>query len=173
MRIRHSTGGVRKQRGRWIGMWYADGKRKSKVVGSVKEMTKSEAREEVAKSSRKTAPDVKPNAPGSLVSSSRGLFSLLQPEVEGLDEGKQREQGFSASRIGSSVIGSFRVSGAMSFRTCWMRRRRDGLSFSVVDHLRWDMKQIFDMAVAEGQIERNPALLLFTPREARSRFAAP
>jgi integrase len=39
-------------------------------------------------------------------------------------------------------------------------------SFSVVDHLRWDMKQIFDMAVAEGKIERNPALLLFTPREA-------
>jgi integrase len=41
------------------------------------------------------------------------------------------------------------------------------LSFSVVDHLRWDLKQIFDMAVAEGQVERNPALLLFTPREAK------
>ena len=41
------------------------------------------------------------------------------------------------------------------------------LSFSVVDHLRWDMKQIFDMAVAEGQVERNPALLLFTPKEAK------
>src|SRR5262249_34377751 len=40
-------------------------------------------------------------------------------------------------------------------------------SFSVVDHLRWDLKQIFDMAVAEGQLERNPALLLFTPKEAR------
>ncbi|HEX4231155.1 MAG TPA: tyrosine-type recombinase/integrase [Bryobacteraceae bacterium] len=41
-----------------------------------------------------------------------------------------------------------------------------GLSFSVVDHLRWDLKQVFDMAVAEGHIERNPALLLFTPRDA-------
>src|SRR5262249_41182787 len=38
--------------------------------------------------------------------------------------------------------------------------------FSVVDHLRWDLKQIFDMAVAEGHVERNPALLLFTPKEA-------
>jgi integrase len=28
------------------------------------------------------------------------------------------------------------------------------------------MKAIFDMAVAEGKIERNPALLLFTPKEA-------
>src|ERR1035438_9750958 len=49
MRTRHSTGGVRKQRGRWIGMWHADGKRKSKVVGSIKDMTKTKAREEVAK----------------------------------------------------------------------------------------------------------------------------
>src|SRR5271163_297718 len=49
MRTRHSTGGVRKQRGRWIGMWWADGKRKSQVVGSIKDMTKTKAREEVAK----------------------------------------------------------------------------------------------------------------------------
>ena len=48
-----------------------------------------------------------------------------------------------------------------------LKAKQDGLSFSVVDHLRWDMKQIFDMAVAEGHIERNPALLLFTPREAK------
>ncbi len=41
-----------------------------------------------------------------------------------------------------------------------------GLSFSVVDHLRWDLKQIFDMAVAEGLVVRNPALILFTPKEA-------
>jgi hypothetical protein len=42
-------------------------------------------------------------------------------------------------------------------------KTRAGLSFSTVDHLRWDLKQIFDMAIAEGHIVRNPALLLFTP----------
>lgn len=47
------------------------------------------------------------------------------------------------------------------------RKVKDGLSFSVVDHLRWDMKQVFDMAVAEGHIQRNPALLLFTPKDAK------
>ena len=46
------------------------------------------------------------------------------------------------------------------------------LSFSVVDHLRWDLKQVFDMAVAEGHIERNPALFLFTHEMRRSRSAA-
>src|SRR5215475_1877402 len=40
-----------------------------------------------------------------------------------------------------------------------------GLSFSTVDHLRWDLKQILGMAVAEGFLLRNPAQLLFTPRE--------
>ena len=35
------------------------------------------------------------------------------------------------------------------------------------------MKQIFDMAVAEGQIERNPALLLFTPKDAAKPVRSP
>jgi integrase len=38
-----------------------------------------------------------------------------------------------------------------------------GLSFSVVDHLRWDLKQIFGMAVAEGVLGRSPAVMIFTP----------
>jgi site-specific recombinase XerD len=49
--------------------------------------------------------------------------------------------------------------------------KAQGLSFSVTDHLRWDLKQIFDMAIAEGLVDRNPALMLFTPKrskEARS-----
>ena len=49
MRTRYSTGGTRKQRGKWIGHWYSGGKRKSRVIGSVNEMTKGKAREEVAK----------------------------------------------------------------------------------------------------------------------------
>ena len=49
MRTRHLTGGVRKQRGRWIGRRNVDSKRGSKVVGLIKDMTKSEARDEVAK----------------------------------------------------------------------------------------------------------------------------
>ena len=48
-RQRHSTGSVRKQRNTWIGMWYVDGKRQSRVVGYVSEMTKTKAKQEVAK----------------------------------------------------------------------------------------------------------------------------
>src|SRR5690348_6225337 len=49
MRQRHSLGGVRKQRGRWIGLWYEDGRKKSRVIGLIKEMTKGEAREAVSR----------------------------------------------------------------------------------------------------------------------------
>jgi integrase len=40
-------------------------------------------------------------------------------------------------------------------------------SFSVADHLHWDLNQIFRMAVNEGFLQRNPAALLYTPRECR------
>jgi integrase len=39
-----------------------------------------------------------------------------------------------------------------------------GLSFSVVDHLRWDLRSIFRLAVQDRIITHNPAEMLFTPR---------
>lgn len=41
-----------------------------------------------------------------------------------------------------------------------------GFSHSVVAHLRWDLRQILRMAVEEELLSRNPAELLFVPREA-------
>ena len=41
-----------------------------------------------------------------------------------------------------------------------------GLSYSEVAHLRWDMRQIFRMAVSEALMGRNPADLSFVPPEA-------
>ena len=41
---RYQRGSVKKQRGRWVAMWWVDHSRKSRVIGLVKDMTKSEAR---------------------------------------------------------------------------------------------------------------------------------
>jgi integrase len=46
------------------------------------------------------------------------------------------------------------------------RKATEGAAFSVVGHLRWDLRQIFRVPVAEGCIDRNPAELLFTPKSA-------
>ena len=40
-------------------------------------------------------------------------------------------------------------------------------SFSLVDHLRWDLSSIFEMAVAERVILANPATRLYTPSTAK------
>jgi integrase len=40
-------------------------------------------------------------------------------------------------------------------------------SFSLVDHLRWDLSSIFEMAVAERVIAANPATRLYTPSAAK------
>lgn len=42
-----------------------------------------------------------------------------------------------------------------------------GLSYSVVDHLRWDLSSMFEMAVSEQVIKANPAASLYTPKAAK------
>src|SRR5881409_2756140 len=39
-----------------------------------------------------------------------------------------------------------------------------GCSFSVVDHLRWDLRAIFRLAAQDRLLPSNPAEMLFTPR---------
>jgi integrase len=168
MRIRHSTGGVRKQRGRWIGMWYADGKRRSQVVGSIKDMTKTRAREEVAKIV--AAERVKREA-NRVWRFGEFVERVYFPYYSRKWKDSTREN--NVNRISVHLVAEFRERELPSFRRdelqdlLDLKAGRDELSFSVVDHLRWDLKQIFDMAAAEGQVERNPALLLFTPKQAK------
>jgi integrase len=166
MRTRHSTGGVRKQRGRWLGMWHAEGKRKSKVIGFVKEMTKGEAREAVAR----------------IVAAERVQRDAERVwrfgefvELVYLPFYKRRWKASTAANVENRVmvhlVSGFGERELPSFQRDELQDLLDAkaaakLSFSVVDHLRWDLKQIFDMALAEGKVQRNPALLLFTPREA-------
>ena len=43
--MRYGSGGVRKQRGKWIGFWREGGKQVSEVLGLASEMTKGDARD--------------------------------------------------------------------------------------------------------------------------------
>jgi integrase len=164
MRTRHSTGGVRKQRGRWIGMWYADGKRKSKAVGFIKEMTKGKAREAVA---RIIAEERARRETGRAWKFREFVEQVYFPYYRRKWKRSTRENNVNRIRVHLMVFEDRELA---SFRRDELQDLLDSkanvLSFSVVDHLRWDLKQIFDMAVAEDQVQRNPALLLFTPKEA-------
>ncbi len=47
------------------------------------------------------------------------------------------------------------------------RKATAGLSFSVVDHLRWDLTSMFELAVSERLISVSPATALYTPKIAK------
>jgi hypothetical protein len=80
------------------------------------------------------------------------------------------------NRVSVHLVANFSECELTSFRCDELQDLLDAkaksLSFSVVDHLRWDLKQLFDMAVAERLIERNPALLLFMPETRRGLYSA-
>ena len=65
-------------------------------------------------------------------------------------------------RIGYHLTSEFAPKSLRSFSRDELQGLLDlkaalSLSFSVVDHLRWDLNQVFGMAVAEGYLQRNPA----------------
>ena len=167
MRKRYQTGGIKKQRGRWVGMWWVDGRRKSRVLGLVNKMSKSAAREAVNKivaEENAGRQEKKILRFGEFVE--QVYFAFYRRKW------KDSTRYNNVNRIKANLVAPFRDRDFWEFRRDELqdlldRKAEVGLSFSVVDHLRWDMKQIFDMAVAEGHIQRNPALLLFTPREAK------
>src|SRR3984957_16929313 len=67
--------------------------------------------------------------------------------------------------LGNNQIGGFSPSGLQAFLE---RKATVPLSFSVVDHLRWDLRSMFEMAVAEKVIAVNPATTLYTPKAAKT-----
>jgi len=48
----------------------------------------------------------------------------------------------------------------------FLHRKAEGLSRSSVAHLRWDLRAVFKLALAEGFIDRDPTAALYTPKEA-------
>src|ERR1039457_4781436 len=167
MRKRYQTGGIKKQRGRWVGMWWVDGRRKSRVLGFVNKMSKSAAREAVNRIVAEESAKRESNKTWRF-----GEFVELVYFPYYSRKWKHSTRANNVNRINAHVVAPFGERELTGFRRDELqdlldRKVKDGLSFSVVDHLRWDMKQVFDMAVAEGHIQRNPALLLFTPKEAK------
>ena len=57
---------------------------------------------------------------------------------------------------------------AISLKTlqAFLNRKAEGLSRSSVAHLRWDLRAVFKLALAEGFIDRDPTTALYTPKEA-------
>jgi hypothetical protein len=132
MRTRHSTGGVRKQKGRWVGLWYEGGVKKSKVLGSISEMGKGDAREAVAKIVAGVKRETKGTTFGEFVEGA--YFSYYSRKW------KDSTRENNVNRISVHLVAPFGERDLSAFRRDELQDVLDmkakKLSFSVVDHLR-------------------------------------
>ncbi|MFZ0339138.1 MAG: tyrosine-type recombinase/integrase [Terracidiphilus sp.] len=163
---RYQKGSVKKQRGRWVAMWWVDHSRKSRVIGLVKDMTKSDARAVV---DRIVAEANAKHEEDRLWTFGEFVAEVYFPYYSRKWKASTRVNNM--NRVSIHLVDGLGALELSAFRRDELQdvldeKTRSGLSFSTVDHLRWDLKQILDMAVAEGLVVRNPALLLFTPKEA-------
>jgi integrase len=163
---RYQKGSVKKQRGRWVAMWWVDRKRKSRVLGLVKEISKSEARAAVDRIVQEVNARREQHRVWSFAEFVKEVYVPYYSR-----KWKQSTRENNVNRVSVHLVSSFGDRELSSLKRDELQDLLDakggaGLSFSVVDHLRWDLKQILDMALAEGHVVRNPAQLLFTPRDA-------
>ena len=167
MRKRFQHGRVVKSRGYWIGKWIEDGHDRSKVLGKLSKMTKSKAQEDLAKIVRpvneRAADAVSPMVTMKCFVEDT-YFPLFRRKW------KRSTAMTTEDRIRHHIVDSFGQRELRSLKRKDLQALLESkahLSFSTVDHLRWDLTQIFETAAAEGVITKNPATLLYTPRECR------
>jgi integrase len=171
MRKRHQAGSVQKavsgKRRIWAGLYYdVDGKRKYVVLGDRNTMTPSEARIELEK---RLAP-INQTRVSKQLTRDIALGAFVEHHYIPFGEKKWKS---STAITTKQRLRQHLVHGEFAYtRLCDLNREnmqlfldRMGIgSFSLVNHLRWDLKAICELAVSDGLIERNQAGMLFTPR---------
>ena len=166
MRKRHQKGSLKIRNGNWIAQWWQEGHRRNKVLGKIRKMTKSEAEHKLADILAPINSDQ--DLPSSKASFDDFVKQVYLPFYR--RKWKRSTAGTNVDRLkhhllpifGRQPLGGFVRDNLQDFLD---KKAADGLSFSTIDHLRWDLKQIFDMAVHEEYLRRNPAALLFTPKQ--------
>jgi hypothetical protein len=167
MRKRFQKGSLQKVRGGWVARWWQDGERKARLLGRISQMTKAQAQSELAgilaPINNERGEPSEQSSFGDFVQHVYLPFYRRKWKRSTVMTNEDRLAHHLTSEFAPRSLGSFDRDELQAL----LDRKGTTLSFSVVDHLRWDLKQIFDMAVAEGYLRRSPALLLFTPRECR------
>jgi integrase len=170
-RQRHQKGSlqVRKHGGRkmWV-LLYRDGHtRKYATLGLHAKMSKSQAEEKrdqlVAEANARNA-----NAPNPDITFGEFLEGTALPFLR--SKWKRSTAATTENRIthhlktefGGEKLSALSLKGLQSF----LNGKAASLSRSVVAHLRWDLRAIFKLAIAEGYTDRDPTGALFTPKAA-------
>ena len=177
-RKRHQQGSLKVRCGSWVAQWWENGRRRNQRLGKVRVsgkrksdaqdqgLTKSEAQDKLAEIVDRV--NGNPQSPSESVRFEDFVNHVYFPFYR--RKWKHSTATCNEDRIKRHVEPEFGECSLRAFTRTDLqdyldRKAASGLSFSIVDHLRWDLKQIFGMAVAEGNLQKNPAALLFTPKQ--------
>jgi integrase len=163
-RKRFQRGSLKKVGKQWIAQWWEGGhRRKARWSG----MTKSEAESKLTEilvplNSRETAGMKRKPTFGEFVEHTYLLFYRGKWKTSTAEDNEGRLKFHLTSAYASRPLDSFSRDELQKV----LNQKAADYSYSVVAHLRWTLRQIFRMAVQEGYLERNPAEILYIPREA-------
>ena len=174
MRRRFQKGSLQQVRSgkakRWVVLYYnTEGKRRFHTLGAGN-MTKSQAEQARDEFMRTINGCDNPETGGMRpLLLSEFIDQTYLPFQRG--KWKKSTQGTSENRIQHHIVKGIGRNPLRDFSLTSLQgfldgKAEDGLSFSVVDHLRWDLNAMFEMAVAEKLIDANPATRLYTPKHA-------
>lgn len=148
----------------WVAQWWEAGQRKSKVLGRCSEMGKSEAEAEMAVILKPMNEDAG-RSQKPVFTFGVYLEQVFLPmcrrkwKVSTRMTTEARMTFHLNPAFGSQVLSTITRTQMQSF----LDRKAEVLSRSVVDHLRWDLNNIFKTALSDGLVPSNPAAALFTP----------
>ncbi len=167
-RKRYQRGSVRpRKHGRhkiWVAQWWEEGRKRTKVLGKVSEVTRAEAEAQMSVILARL------NSHSATVE--RPVYTFRQ-YVEGVylpvcrRKWKESTWITNAPQFQRYLIPAF---GSFTLRSitreqlqAFLDSKTGELSASVISHLRWWLNAIFRMAQSDGLVEFNPAGSLFTP----------
>jgi integrase len=163
-RKRFQKGSLKKVGKQWIAQWWEGGhRRKARWSG----ITKSEAESKLAEilvplNTCETAGMKRKPTFGEFVERTYLPFYRGKWKTSTAEDNEGRLKFHLTSVYASRPLDTFSRD---EFQKLLKQKAAD-YSYSVVSHLRWTLRQIFRMAVEEGFLERNPAEILYIPREA-------
>lgn len=166
-RKRYQQGSLANVKGLWIAQWREEGHHPKRVLGKTTRMTKSEAQSKLKEIldpiNGRLGRKPEQRTFSEFVEQTYLPFYRRKWKASTALTNEERLRFHLVSEFGPRNLDTFKLHELQSF----LVRKAAGLSHNVVNHLRWDLKQVFGMAIAEGYLQRNPAAILFVPKEAR------
>jgi integrase len=148
----------------WVGQWWDHGQKRSKVLGRVADMPKSEAEKEMT-----CILEPLNEGAGRVQRPIYTFAGYLEDVFLPLCRRKWKESTRMTTEprmlfhlkpaFGGQVLGSITRDQLQAL----LDEKAQGLSRSIVAHLRWDLNNIMKTAMGDGLIDYNPADSLFTP----------